>query len=107
MSDYSWWYITSALGFYFLASNAFYIIECHGEQHFRQIPHSQKTEKDFLETRQRDLLKNWIAEVIGSILIRIDYTWFHRDELEGFIQMCLDNILSYQSLITTSPELYL
>lgn len=90
-----------------------YFIEYDGEQHQREIPHFHRTPTAFYESRERDLLKNYIVTLTANcVLIRVAHTWTkdriveHRDliveELATYIKQCMAS----DEKIIADPAIY-
>lgn len=49
------------------------LIEFHGEQHYRFVPHFHRTIEKFLDQRKRDAFKIWLAKEKHISLIELNY----------------------------------
>lgn len=93
--------------FKFIYENKIIYVEYDGMQHQEGTSYFYWSSQDFMESRQRDLLKNYVClHSPNTVLLRLDHRWIDQkrsdEELEQYI---LDSINTDQKLIA-DPEMY-
>ena len=80
-------------------------IEWDGGQHFGYCSLFHKTDQDFFEDQQHDIIKTQQVMNYRNKMIRIDYTWLDKrvEEIAGFI---MQGIQSSQILVLSNPQMY-
>lgn len=79
-------------------------IEYHGEQHFKFIPFFHRTEREFEEAKQRDILKLEKCEELGICLI----SFLPTDSLEeGFVRAKIKSMIENHNFSIYDPNFQL
>ncbi len=90
--------------FYLIDNNI--ILEVDGGQHFEFSQYLHENEDNFIEARQRDIIKYQQCKNHKIKMIRLDYKWiptYSNDEIYNFI---IEATESKEKLILSTPEIY-
>lgn len=86
-----------------------YYIEYDGRQHQQYEEYIHKTIDEFNNSRQRDLMKNYIIKnSTNCILIRLEHLWIKEEKLKNYIVNCLqldDKLIANQNIYTWLNDL--
>lgn len=94
---------TCRYDFMFSYNGKWVIIEFDGEQHFKCVPHWNKTKEDFEYSILKDVHKQFIALKAGCKMIRIDHT-IKPKEIQKYL---IEGLSSSESTYYSTPEKYL